>query len=109
MARSTDEIQAEIAVTRDVIESRLDTLERRAPRPLWIVLGLIGAGALVGVALAQLPVLRVLGASARTVQAGIGVVTAVAAIRQALASRSARRASGVMPVTDVDTRLRRAA
>jgi hypothetical protein len=110
MARSTDEIQAEIAVTRNVIESRLDALERRAPRPLWIVLGLLGAGALVGVVLVRLPVLRLLGASARTVQAGIGVATAVGALRRALTDgRRPRRARDVKPAAHLRNRLRRAA
>jgi uncharacterized membrane protein YfcA len=95
MARNTAEIQAEIAVTRDVIESRLDALQRRAPRPLWIALGLLGAGALVGAVLGRVPILRVLSVSARTLQAGVGVATAVAAIRHAVSA--GRRHSGDAP------------
>jgi hypothetical protein len=108
MARSTAEIQAEIAVTRDVIESRLDDLQRRAPRPLWIALGLLGAGALVGAVLMRAPVLRVLGVSARTLQAGIGVATAVAALRRAL-SHGRRRSRDVNRASHLRNRLRRAA
>jgi uncharacterized membrane protein YfcA len=108
MARNTAEIQAEIAVTRDVIESRLDALQRRAPRPLWIALGLLGAGAVVGAALGRVPILRVLGVSARALQAGIGVVTAVAAIRHVLSGE--RRHSGdAHRVSRPDNRWHRAA
>jgi hypothetical protein len=109
MARSTAEIQTEIAVTRDVIESRLDALERGAPRPLWIVLALVGAGALGGVLMVRLRVFRLLGASARTVQAGIGVATAVASLRRALAARRRRPPHDVKPVAYLRNRLRRAA
>jgi uncharacterized membrane protein YfcA len=107
MARNTAEIQAEIAVTRDVIESRLDALQRRAPR-LWIALGLLGAGAVVGAVLGRVPILRVLGVSARALQAGIGVVTAVAAIRHVLSGE--RRHSGdAHRVSRPDNRWHRAA
>ena len=52
-------------------------------RPLWIALGLLGVGALVSLALAPAPLFRALGVSARTLQAGIGVATAVASFRRA--------------------------
>jgi hypothetical protein len=68
-----------------VIESRLDALQRRAPRPVWIALALLGAGAVAGAVMTRLPLLRLLGLSAHTLQLGIGVVTAVAAIRRGLA------------------------
>jgi hypothetical protein len=68
MARSTADIQAEIALTRDLIERRLDALGRRAPRPLVVALALVAAGALTGVLLSRLPLIPVLSASARTVR-----------------------------------------
>ena len=36
MARSPAEIQADIALTRRVIEHQLDALSRRVPNPHWV-------------------------------------------------------------------------
>ncbi len=108
MARSTAEIQAEIAVTRDVIERRLDALGRRARHPLWIVLALVAAGTLTGVLLSRLPLLPVLSASARTVQTGIGVAAALATLRRALAAGRPAGARDVQRARQVRNRLRRA-
>lgn len=108
MARSTAEIQAEIAVTRDVIEHRLDDLQRRAPHPLWVVLALVGAGTVVGVLLSRVPILTVLGAGVRTVQAGIGVAAALGAIRRVLAPGRRAGAGDVQRARQLRNRLRRA-
>jgi hypothetical protein len=43
MARSPAEIQADIALTRAVIEDRLDELSRRVPHTPWLP-WLVGAG-----------------------------------------------------------------
>jgi hypothetical protein len=87
MARSPAEIQADIALTRRVIEAQLDALARRMPRAWWTPWA-VGAGALVvGLVLSRLPFLRVVGTGARTVQTGIAVAGTVAAVDRFLAER----------------------
>jgi len=87
MARNPAEIQADIALTRRVIERQLDALSRRMPRTWWTP-WLTGAGALaVGLLLSRLPMLRLVGAGARAVQAGIAVAGTVAAVDRFLAGR----------------------
>jgi hypothetical protein len=91
MARSPDEIQADIAHTRRVIEHQLDDLTRRVPRTQWTP-WLIAAGALgLGFVLSRLPLLRTVGVGARAVQAAITVAGTVAAVDRFLAER--RRAA----------------
>jgi CHASE2 domain-containing sensor protein len=87
MARNPVEIQADIALTRRVIERQLDVLTRRMPNTWWTP-WLIGAGALaVGLLLSRVPMLRLVGAGARAVQAGIAVAGTVAAVDRFLAGR----------------------
>ena len=85
MARSTAEIQADIAVTRRLIERQLDSLQRRVPRAWWTpyaaVVGALGAG----VALSRVPLLTLLHTAMRSVQAGIAVVGVVAAVDRLVA------------------------
>jgi len=87
MARNPAEIQADIAITRRVIERQLDALSRRMLRRWWTP-WLTGAGALaVGLLLSRVPMLRLVGAGARAVQAGIAVAGTVAAVDRFLAGR----------------------
>jgi hypothetical protein len=87
MARSPAEIKADIALTRRVIETQLDTLSRKMPRAWWTPWAL-GAGALVlGVVLSRVPFLKLVGTGARTVQTGITVAGTVAAVDRFLADR----------------------
>jgi len=90
MARSPVEIQAEIALTREVIARRLDALARRAPHPALIILAVIAVGTLTGVVLARLPVLKVLRIGIRTAQVGVGVASAVAMLRRGLEAGRSR-------------------
>ena len=88
MARSPAEIQADIALTRRVIETQLDALSRKVPRTWWTPWAL-GAGALVvGLVLSRLPFLKLVGVGARTVQTGITVAGTVAAVDRFLAHRN---------------------
>lgn len=85
MARSPAEIQADIALTRRVIETQLDTISRNVPRAWWTPLAL-GAGALaVGFLMSRLPFLTLVNAGARTVKTGITVAATVAAVDRFLA------------------------
>jgi hypothetical protein len=87
MARSPAEIQADIALTRRVIETQLDAISRKVPRAWWTPLA-FGAGALVlGVVLSRVPFLKLVGVGARTVQTGITVAGTVAAVDRFLAQQ----------------------
>jgi hypothetical protein len=87
MARSAAEIQADIALTRSMIERRLDALSRRVPNGRWVP-WIVLTGALgVGLLLSRVPLLRLVGLGARTVQTGTAVAGTVAAVDRFLATR----------------------
>ena len=87
MARSPAEIQADIALTRRVIETQLESISRKVPRTWWTPWALAAAGVATGLLLSRLPVLKVVGLGARTVQTGITVAGTVAAVDRFLAQR----------------------
>jgi hypothetical protein len=90
MARSPAEIQADIALTRRVIEHQLDVLSRRVPSTRWMP-WLVGAAALgVGLVLSRVPLFRLVGIGARTVQTGIAVAGTVAAVDRFLTAARRR-------------------
>jgi hypothetical protein len=92
MARSPAEIQADIALTRRQIEQRLDALQRQVPRRWWTPYALLGAGVVAGVLLSRIPMLALVGGSARAVQTGLSVAAALATVDRFLAERRAARA-----------------
>jgi len=96
MARSTAEIQADIALTRSAIEAHLDALRARIRYRWWIPLAVAGGALAAGVLLSRVPVLRVLNTGARVVQTGVAVAGAVAAAQQFLSGRP-RPASTATP------------
>jgi len=87
MARSPAEIQADIALTRAVIEDKLDAISRRVPNPSWVPWITVAAALGLGLALSRVPLLRVVSLGARTVQAGIAIAGTVAAVDRFLADR----------------------
>lgn len=87
MARSTAEIQADIALTRHAIEAHLDALRGRLRYRWWIPLAVVGGALAAGVLLSRVPVLRLLNTGARVVQTGVAVAGAVAAAQQLLSGR----------------------
>ena len=91
MARSTAEIQAEIAVTRRLIEGQLDGLRRRVPDRWWTPYALLGGALVAGVVIAQVPLLRLVGTGARAVQAGLTIASTVAAVDRFFAESPAHR------------------
>lgn len=91
MARSPAEIQADIALTRRLIERQLTELERAIPRRWWLPYALLAGGLAVGVVLSRVPVLALLTAGARTVQTGLAVAGTVAAVDRFLADRRGDR------------------
>ncbi len=92
MARSTAEIQADIAVTRRLIESRLQAIDRRLPHAWWTPLALLGGAFVVGLVMARVPFLRLVRTGARTVETGLQVAGTMAAVDRFLAERRDRAA-----------------
>jgi hypothetical protein len=93
MARSPAEIQADIALTRHGIEHQLDALRRRVPDRWWVEWALLGTGLAVGLLLTRVPLLRLVGAGARTVQTGMVVASTLAAVDRFIAERRASHAA----------------
>ena len=87
MARSTAEIQAEIAVTRRRIERQLETLRRRVPDRWWVPYAVLAGGLVVGAIAARVPIVKLVGTSTRVVRAGFAVASAVAAVDRFMAQR----------------------
>jgi hypothetical protein len=87
MARSPAEIEADIAVTRHLVERQLDAIERRIPRGRWVPY-VAAAGALaLGVLLSRMPFLRLVGVGARTMQTGLTVAQTAAMVDRFVADR----------------------
>jgi hypothetical protein len=93
MVRSPTEIQADIALTRQVIESQLDALERKLPRRWWTTYAWLGAGLVLGAALSRIPVLRIVSIASGLVTTGVSVAGAVAAAERFASERKDRRAA----------------
>lgn len=89
MARSTAEIQADIEVTRRLIEQQLDAIQRRVPRTWWMPYALFAGALVTGLVLSRVPLLRVLNVGARTLRTGVTVATTVAAVDRFVAGRRA--------------------
>jgi len=87
MARDPAQIQADIALTRRVIETQLDALSRKVPRAWWTPWAVAAGALLVGVVMSRLPFLKVVGVGARTVQTGLTVAGTVAAVDRFLAEQ----------------------
>ena len=91
MARSTAEIQADIAMTRQRIEAQLDALRRRVPNRWWTPYAVLGGALIAGLILSRAPMLATVRTSARAVEAGLAVLSTAAAVNRFLAERPARR------------------
>ena len=87
MARSPAEIQADIALTRRVIERQLDALIQGVAwmwRQPWAV---VAAGLTLGLALSRVSLVRLVGSGARAARTAIAVAGAAAAIDRFLSPR----------------------
>ena len=80
MARSPAQIQADIAVTRQVVEQRLDGLRRRLPDRWWMPYAMLAGALVTGAVLARVPLLRLVGTGTRAVNAGLMIASTVAAV-----------------------------
>lgn len=87
MARSPAEIQADIAVTRRLVERQLDTLERHVPRAWWTPYAATALALGVGVLLSRVPLLRLISVASRMVQTGLTVAGTAAAVDRFIAER----------------------
>jgi hypothetical protein len=87
MARSPAEIQADIAVTRQVIEHQLDAIQRKVPNRWWTPYAVFAGALATGFVLSRLPLSRAVGMGARTVQTGMTVATTLAAVDRFIAER----------------------
>ena len=91
MARSTAEIQADIAVTRRLIERQLDAVRRRLPDRWWTPYAVLTGALVVGVLVSRVRMFTLVGTGARAVHAGLAVASTVAAVDRFLAERPAHR------------------
>ena len=89
MARSTAEIQADIAMTRRQIERQLDGLRRHVPDRWWTPYAMLAGALVAGAVIAQVPLFKLVGTGARAVQAGLTLASIVAAVDRFLAERPA--------------------
>jgi hypothetical protein len=93
MARDPAEIQADIAVTRRVIEHQIDALGRAVEGRWWAPYAVVAGGVAVGFLLARMPLGRLLGVAAGTVQTGLALATALSAVDRFVADRRRLRAA----------------
>ena len=82
MALSPAEIQADIAVTRRLVERQLDAVERRLPRGWWVPYASVAGALAVGMLLSSVPFLRLAGLGARAIQTGVAVAPTLALVRR---------------------------
>jgi hypothetical protein len=78
-------------VTRRLIEGQLDGLRRRLPDRWWLPYAVLAGALVTGVVVSRVPVFRLVGTSARAVQAGLAVASTVAAVDRYIAERPPRR------------------
>ena len=91
MARSTAEIQAEIAVTRQQIESQLDGLRRRVPDRWWLPYAVLGGALVVGIVISRIPVVKLVRTGTRAINAGMMIASTAAAVDRFMTERPTRR------------------
>jgi hypothetical protein len=91
MARSTAEIQADIAVTRRLIETQLDAVRRRLPDRWWTPYAVLAGALVTGFLASRMSMFTLVGTGARAVHAGLAVASTIAAADRFLAERPGYR------------------
>jgi len=94
MARSTGEIQADMAVTRRLLEHQLEDLRRRVPDRWWMPYAVLAGALLAGAVVSRVPFFKLVGTGARAVRAGLAVASTVAAVDRFILERPTRRKAG---------------
>ena len=87
MARSPAEIQADIAVTRRLVERQLDAIERRLPHGWWVPYASVAGALAVGFLLSRVPFFRLVNLGAKAVQTGLVVAHMVTLVDRHVAER----------------------
>ena len=87
MARNPAQIQADIAVTRHLVERQLDAIERRIPRGRWVPYAVVAGALAIGFLLSRVSFIRLVGAGARTMQTGLTVAQTAAMVDRYVAER----------------------
>lgn len=93
MARDPAEIQADIAVTRRVIEHQIDALGRAVEGRWWAPYAIVAGGVAAGFLLSRMPLGRLVGVTVGTVQTGLTLATALSAVDRFVADRRRLRAA----------------
>jgi hypothetical protein len=96
MARSSGEVQADIALTREVIERELDALHRRVPKRWWLSYAWLAGGLAAGVLLSRAPLFAVVSQGVRMIEFGAALMGTVAMLERALAARPKPRPEGFL-------------
>ena len=93
MARSPAEIQADIAVTRRLVERQLDAVERRVPHGWWVPYASVAGALAVGLLLSYVPFFRLVSVGTRVTKTGLAVAPALSLVRSYLAQQRRSRAA----------------
>lgn len=93
MARSPAEIQADIAVTRRLVERQLDAVERRVPHGWWVPYASVAGALAVGLLLSYVPFFRLVSVGTRTMKTGLAVAPALSLVRGFLTEHRRSRAA----------------
>ena len=87
MARSPAQIQTDIAVTRRMIEQRLDQLRRRVPDRWWMPYAMLAGALVAGAILSRVPLLKLVGTGTRAVNAGLMIASTASAVDRFVTER----------------------
>ena len=84
MARSTGEVQADIALMRRAIERKLDALHDRLPARWWLSYAWLAGGFATGLLLSRVPLLAMTASALRLAQLGLGLVATMKSVQHVL-------------------------
>ena len=94
MARSTGEVQADIALIRRVIEQKLDALHDGFPARWWLSYAWLAGAFATGLVLSRAPLLALTANALRLAQLGLGLVATMKSVQHVLEDGGPRPLSG---------------
>jgi hypothetical protein len=74
-------------VTRRLVERQLDAIEHRVPRGWWMPYVSVAGALALGFLMSRVPLLRLVGLGARTMQTGVTVAQTMAKVDRLVAER----------------------